>query len=156
MDWKNLDKSRSVKICVASIAGIVIVIISFQAGVFVGYKKAAFSFRGGDNYYRAFGGHSRALIGMDNDDLPASYGAAGKIVKVNLPEIIIADRANVEKTIIINDDTIVKEFKGEASSSAIHQDDFAVVIGTPNNKSQIEAKLIRIIPPPPIASTTTQ
>jgi hypothetical protein len=49
---KIMDFARSHKIL--AVLGVVIIeLIVFQSGIFVGYHKAAFSFRMGDNYYRA-------------------------------------------------------------------------------------------------------
>lgn len=154
MDLKNIDKSKAVRMSIFCVVCVIILVVVFQAGVFVGFKKASFLYHSGDNYYRAFGKHPQSM--MDGDDLPASYGAAGKIVKVNLPEIIIADRGNMEKTIILRDNTMIMQFREAASPSDIKQDDFAVVIGSPNSKSQIEAKLIRLFPPPPSAASLKQ
>jgi hypothetical protein len=156
MDWKNIDRTKTFRRVIVGIIIILSVVIVFEVGVFVGFRKALFSGHLGDNYYRAFGSHRPQMINMEADDLPASFGAAGKIVKVNLPEIIIADRDNVEKTILITNDTIIKQFRGDASTSDILQNDFAVVIGSPNDKSQIEAKLIRILPPPIEATSTAK
>ncbi|MES2059712.1 MAG: hypothetical protein V4438_01645 [Patescibacteria group bacterium] len=149
MDWKNLDKTKTVRITLICIAGIIVVVTAFQAGMIVGYKKASFFFHDGDNYYRAMSGeHHASMMGIPNDDLPGSFGASGKILKVSLPTIVIEDRDNVEKTVLITDDTIIRMFRGDASTSDIKADDFAIVVGSPNSRSEIEAKLLRILPAP--------
>ncbi len=129
---------------------LVIALLIFQAGVFVGVRKASFSYRGADNYYRAFGQEHRGpMDGFMRDGFPGANSSAGRVVSLALPTIVVADRDGVEKTIRITDQTIVRRDRGEVKADALQIDDFVVVIGAPNDTAEIEAKFIRLLPPPP-------
>ena len=79
----------------------------------------------------------------------------GKIIKLEPPNFMIADRDGVEKIILITDKTDIKRFRDTIKSVDLKLDDFINVIGAPNDKAQIEAKFIRVLPPPPDFSTAT-
>ncbi len=150
-DIDSFLEKKSVLSAVIAIGAMVVLLAAFQAGVFVGIHKAAFSYRMGDNYYRAFGNPHTGMMGGNvffEEELPNAYGAAGKILSVTLPTFTIDDRG-VEKIILIENETQMRHFRDVATSSDLKPGDFAVVVGEPNEKSEIEAKLIRILPPPP-------
>lgn len=132
------------------IGGIILVLVIFQAGVHVGYRKAMFSYRFGENYYRGVSGHEHGHgpFGMFGEEFPEAHGAMGKILSITPSTIVIEDRKNVEKIIVIDGKTVIKYLRGEAALSDVRVNDLAVVIGTPNDKGEIVAKFIRILPPP--------
>lgn len=131
-----------------------VLFLVFQAGVFVGHRKAAFSFRFGDNYYRVFEGQPRGgkfftkMRGPFPDKLIEGHGAVGEVVSVDMPTFAVLGRDGVEKSILVEDDTVIRRFREEVEPADIAVGDFAVVLGEPNEDSQIEAKFIRILPPP--------
>jgi len=122
----------------------VIVLLIFQAGVIVGYHKGRFSARFGDNYYHTFGGRYPDFLPKMT---PSGHGAVGKIVSVTWPTFILAGSDNIEKIILIKSDTIIRQFRDTVASSSLTVNDSVVVLGTPNNQGEIEARLIRIITP---------
>lgn len=136
--------TRTRKILVA-LLGLIAVLLIFKAGMLVGYHRAAFSYHFGDNYYRAFG---------DRDDFPNAHGAVGRIIKVSLPTFVLIGPDNIEKTVLVKADTLIRHFRESASSTELQVDDNVVVLGRPNSESQIEAKFIRLLPPPPTATST--
>lgn len=149
MEQSTHQKNDPLKPILIGIIIVVCAIIIFRAGMFVGYHKAAFSYRLGDNYYRTFenGKHSMMQDFSDNR-LETSNGAVGKIIKINLPEIVVATPNNTEKTILVTDDTLIRRFREATSTQALTIDNFVVVIGSPNPNGQIVAKVVRIVPPP--------
>lgn len=128
--------------------GIVIVLVLiFSLGVSVGFRKASFGRAWGENYERNFGMMpNRPELGRDK--FPNAHGAVGKIIKIQLPNIIVQDKDQTEKVILINNDTKIQNRKMNITTDKINIDDFIVVIGSPNDKGQIEAKFIRIMPSP--------
>lgn len=149
MDLKDLHQSRTVRGILIGILATLIVIIIFQAGVFVGYRKAAFSFRLGDNYYKTFrGGEAMKVVGFDNGPIPGGHGAVGRIVRINLPELVIASEGDIEKTVILGSSTIIKRFDNSISPQEIMTDDYAVILGSPDDEARIMAKFVRLMPPP--------
>ena len=127
--------------------GIVIIVLAiFSAGVSVGFHKASFGRNWGDNYERNFGMMPMPPFGQDN--FPNDHGAIGKIIKIELPTIIVQDQDKTEKVVLIKDDTKIQKMRDNISPADLKLDDFIVVIGSPNDQGQIEAKFIRMMPSP--------
>jgi len=120
----------------------------FQAGMIAGYRKASFSKDWKDNYNKNFGAPHRGPLGMSPEYLPNAHGAIGRVIKKELPTIIVSDKDNLEKVVLIKDDTKIRRMKVDMKIEDLKVDDFIVVIGTPNKDGQVEAKLIRIMPAP--------
>jgi len=142
---KKVFESR-VSFGILSGIGIVIVaLLIFSAGITVGFHKASFGRSWGENYERNFGMMpNRLMSGRDN--FPNASGAAGKIIKVALPTVIVQGKDNTEKVVLLKDDTRIQKMKESITANDLKVDDFIVVIGIPNEQGQIEAKLIRIMP----------
>jgi len=159
----NFFKSKTFLRILYGIGIAVAVLLVFNAGMIVGFRKASFSYNFGENYYRAFGHRGMmdepdgipGIPGFPFDDLSGAHGAAGKIIKVSLPTFIIEDQNNVEKVIRLSDDSTIKLFRNNVGSTSISVGNFAVVIGSPNDKSEIDASFVRILPPPPEISTSS-
>lgn len=148
MNTKKLFESETFHKVIIVTGLLLSALVIFESGVFVGVHKAGFSYRMGDNYYRAFGKTNSLSRGF-GEELPSGHGVVGKILSVNLPTFVVADRENTEKTVRISTHTDIRFMRDIASTSALKPADFVVVIGSPNDSSEVEATLIRILPPPP-------
>lgn len=136
------------KILVSILYGIgivIVVILIFSAGVSVGFHKASFGRAWGDNYEKNFG-ITPPHFGLDEGNFPNANGAIGKVIKKELPTIIVQDKDNTEKVILIKSDTKIEKMRNEVAATDLAIDDFVVVIGSPDTEGQIEAKFIRIMP----------
>ena len=160
-DIKKVFDSKTATTALIVVGMIIVALLIFSLGMSVGFHKASFGRAWGENYERNFGMMpSRQMFGRDN--FPNAHGATGKIIKITLPTIIVQDRDNTEKVILIKDDTQIQEMKNSILPKDLKKDSFVVVIGDPNAQGQIEAKLIRIMPlgmpvlPPPQTPTVTQ
>ncbi len=158
MKIPDISKSKAVKIVIGCICALVLILLVFQAGMFVGYRKAMFAGKMSDGYFKTFEGGMGGLHGGSNQgfpemvngsffgrDLPGGHGAAGKVIGVQPLSILVADSNNVEKEVINATSTIVRKFREQVSFSDIKIGDSVVVIGSPNDKGQIEAKFIRVM-----------
>lgn len=149
----NYKKTLIVKTFLLALGGVALVLLIFQAGVMVGYRQASFSYRWGDNYGRMFFGGFHPMMGAPagfGQEYPINgHGAVGRIIKISGSTMVVADRDNTEKVILLNNQTIVRSFRESIKSEQLKVDDSVMVIGTPNDQSQIVAKLIRLIPPLP-------
>ena len=63
MNTNNILNSKPFKIVVLIIVGLIIFAFVFGLGLFVGTKKAEFSFRWADEYHRNFGGPQGGFLG---------------------------------------------------------------------------------------------
>lgn len=139
-DVKKMFESKKVLVIMCIIGVLIIFAGIFKAGETMGFHQASFGCNWGKNYERNFG----MMRGPDN--LPNANGSIGKIIKVELPTIVVQDRDGLEKVILIGDDTVTRLMMQTVASSYLKVNNFVVVIGSPNAQGQIEAKLIRIMP----------
>lgn len=128
----------------------VIVILIFGAGMFVGGMKARFSYRWAESYHKNFAGPKEGFFG-DWRQLPPfpgdfieSHGDFGEIIKINDSDFVIKGRADIEKIIVIKEDTMIEKGRITLKKDDLKVGDMIVVIGSPNEQGQIEAKLIRV------------
>jgi hypothetical protein len=146
---KSVSDSKKVKTMIMIIACFAVASIIFQAGEIVGFKKASFGKHWGENYERNFGmvKHDR-MMGEMPDRLPNAHGAIGKVAKIELPNIIVTDRDGVEKIVVLGADTLIKKGQDNIEQKDLLLNDFVVVVGSPDDKGQVVAKLIRVMPSP--------
>ena len=135
------------------IGSMIILILVFSLGVSVGFHKASFGRAWGDNYERNFGMMPNRP-GFGKDNFPNGHGAIGKIIKIEIPTIIVQDKNNTEKVILLKDDTKIEKMAKDIKVNELAIDNFIIVIGSPNDKGQIEAKLLRVMPVPELLNNT--
>jgi hypothetical protein len=129
------------------VGAVIVLILIFSAGVSIGFRKASFGRAWGENYEQNFGMMSpRRGFDFGTENFPNANGAVGKVIKITLPTIIVQDKDNTEKVILIKDDTKIEKMRTEIKATDLAVDDFIVVIGSPNAEGQIEAKFIRVMP----------
>lgn len=151
----NTFKSKLFKTITYTLGGLFIVFIIFQAGMIAGFKKVSFGRDWGNNYTENFGSPHRSfrMMGQDFGDfgnMPNAHGAMGRIIKVDLPTIVVFDiKDQTEKSIVVDDKTEIRRMRDIVPSDQLIIDENIIVIGDPNSSGQIEAKLIRFIPAPP-------
>lgn len=155
---KEFSQSKLFKKILCGIGIAVVALLIFQGGVFVGYHKAGFSYRLGDNYHRTFGEErDRFPMGMHQGDFTDAHGSIGKIIKIDLPTFILEGQDGIEKIILVNADTTIRQFRETIKPTDLKINDLVVVIGSPNTQGQIESRLIRLMPSMPdftISSST--
>lgn len=148
---KNIIKSHAFKIIVYVVIGLLVLLLVFQAGMYVGFQKASFYNRIGANYFHEIS-DNRGTMGIQNGDFESAHGAVGKIVELKLPLIVIEDRSGVEKTIQIGSSTQIKDADGDENAGNLKTNDFVVVFGSPASSTNpvLLARLIRVLPPPAV------
>ena len=125
------------------VGSIIVLVLVFSLGVSVGFHKASFGHAWAENYERNFG----TMPGRPPfDNFPNASGAVGKIIKIGFPTIIVEDKDNTEKVVLIKDDTQIQKTQEKITENDLKIDDFVVIIGSPNTQGQIEAKFIRVMP----------
>jgi len=128
---------------------LIIILLTFKAGMSIGLRKADFSGNWGENYHQNFAGPKGGFMqDMWQDEYLEANGAFGQIIKIENNNLIVKNKSNIEKIILVTENTIIKNLKNDIKIENLNIDDFIVVIGEPNNDGQIEAKLIRKMPEP--------
>lgn len=149
---EKFSQSKKVRYTLIGICVLIIALVIFQAGVFVGARKASYSYGFGR------GGHmmgGMGMMGFDDRYLSNGHGAVGKIIRIDLPTFVVETPENTEKVVRIiatstdsDDRTLIRQFRENIEPATLKVNDYVVVIGSPNASSEIEAKLIRIMPTP--------
>ena len=157
MSSNNIFESKIFKAVILSIVGLIILVFVFGLGVFVGTKKAEFSFRWADEYHRNFGGPQGGIFGDFTEmgqQFTNSNGVFGQIIKIDSSTssgqavLTINGRDNVEKTVLADDDTAIVYQRSNIKLSELKVGDNVVVVGEAGSTSQIHAELIRVMPAP--------
>jgi len=135
---------------IIGLAGFVIVILIFGAGMIVGGLKARFSYNWAESYHKNFGGPKG---GFFNDwqklppfpgDFIEGHGTFGKIIQLNDSDFVMKGGNDVEKVIVITKDTTITKGRNTIKKEELKVGDQVVIIGSPNEQGQIEAKLVRV------------
>jgi len=157
MNIKTFFQSNSISKIILILSVLLIILVVFQAGFLVGYNKGVFSNNWSKNYMMRGPDDTRSFFApfMHDDDDVNPHSAAGEIVSINLPTIVIKGPGRAEEIVIIGNDTTIRNFRQSASTSDLVVGKSVVVIGQPNDKGQINASLVRIIPIPKMASSSS-
>ena len=141
-------QSAKFKRVISIFGGALLVVLVFAVGVEVGYVKAGFSSKLGDNYYNSFGEGAAHPMGFVPGDVSDAHGVSGKIISISAGGLVIADQDQTEKAVLFDDDTVVRRERATITTADLKVGDFIVIIGEPDESADIEAKFIRVLPPP--------
>jgi Domain of unknown function (DUF5666) len=149
------------KLFAGIIAGVGITLIAvfiFEVGVTIGYHEATFSEGWGANYAKNFGGPSNDM-GLPDAHLPQPNGTFGKIISVSSTTpagttIVIDNTSKPEQKVLVTSDTTIRDHENTDTASSLTVGAYAVVVGTPDDQGEIEAKLIRLVPAPTGTNTS--
>ena len=133
----------------------------FTAGMFVGFRKARYSYDWGENYQHLFGGPKRGpmmdrradfnqpgrgpMMEFKGEGFINSGSAVGKVIKSDSNTLYIMGDDNVEKNVLVNTTTLIRHFRDAIKLEDIKANDDVVIFGSPSSSGQLEAKLIRVL-----------
>jgi hypothetical protein len=150
MDQEKDKKIKNVlTLVIVILVGFCLVISAFGVGIWVGEKRAEFSFRWAEDYHRNFGGPQRGIFGnFPAQDFINSHGIFGQVITIDGNNIMIKGQDNMEKTAVVSEKTTMVTNATKIPLSSIKVNDMVVIIGSPNAQGQIDAKFIRVLPQP--------
>jgi len=138
------------------LASLVVLLMVFRLGMVVGFQKANFSYQWGENYHTIFGGPSHGWFQqIDKDDYINGNGVVGTVIQANSSTLTIRGNDNTEKSVIIDDQTVIEKNHQTIKLGDIKTDEHVIIIGTPSSTGQVDAIFIRVfgkgdpLPPPP-------
>jgi len=143
-------KSRTFKVLLACLGALILMFGSFSLGVNVGERKARHMDGWAENYGRMF----PPRIGFPGDmpfappPMPDSHGVFGKVISVSGQDVVVQGQDGVEQNVLVTSSTDIRLGRDQAKVTDIKPDEGASVFGTPNDKGQIEARLIRLMSQP--------
>ncbi len=142
--------SKKFALVLKGIAALVVLLVVFQLGIFVGFHKARFSYRWGENYHRAFGGPRGGFMkDFEGRDFVNGYGTTGVVAKMDKDNFVVKGSDGVEKIITVSQTTTLERGRTSISLTDLKIDDRVVIIGAPNNNGAIDAKVVRVFEAPP-------
>ncbi len=146
---KKFFQNRDIlKRIIMGLAGFAVLILVFGAGIKIGTMKATYSYRWAENYHRNFGGPRGGFLGdlknFPQGEFTNAHGVFGSIIEINGNTIITKGGDDIEKTVLVSDNTVIQKSRKAIKLSDLKADENIVIIGSPNNQGQIEAKFIRI------------
>ena len=156
---KDFVHSRKFKITILVIFLLILAVLIFQAGTFLGFNRASFMCQWGQNYNRNFLGERGSPGGGLFDNNPIRpHGIFGTVIKVSDSDLVIKDRDGVEKIVKISDDADIKSGRDSVKISDIKVGDEITIIGAPNSSAEIDADFVRVMPTKvlPAISTSTK
>jgi len=158
MKIEKIIKSKTFKVIISIIGVLIIALIIFKLGMFVGFKKASFSCRFMEHYISNFvtsqNNPHNFMVGLNEKNSLKSHGTFGRIINILINNnedyrLIIKEEREAEKIVLIKNDTIIEKMKEKINPTDLNINDIVVVIGEGNENGQIEASLIRVLPQPP-------
>lgn len=149
MPFNEFVKSKKILKATKIAAGVLILLLVFVLGVVVGLEKAQFSYRFNENYFSNFGRPKGPPQLFIDRDFMNARGAAGKILKIEGNIITTANPEGIEKNVVVSDDSAIKKARTDIKITDLKIGDLIVTIGSPTDKGEIQATLIRVIAPPP-------
>ena len=145
MQLKSFFSSQPFKWTLIVLLQIIVVLGVFRLGVVVGFHKATFSLRWGENYHHLFGGPRRGWgAEFRRDDYISGSGIVGTVLKVATSTLTIRGKDNVERSVAVDANTVIRRQRDNATAADIVVDEPILVIGSPSSTGQIEAKFIRL------------
>lgn len=139
-------QSKTFKGILYGIAVAAILLLTFEAGVFMGYQKALFSSHWEQNYSSNFFPRPGMRQFPDDRGMMNPHGAFGQIIKTDAQSIVVKGRDEAEKTVLIQTDTSIERGFDKIKATDLEVGDMVIVFGAPNDSGQVVAKLIRVLP----------
>lgn len=161
-ELQESKKSQKIKIISIILGSTVIALIIFVAGVNVGFHKAKFSYKFGENYERNFMNPPMMAPGVPNGPMggmmrPGEFpdkiegrgfrnphGNSGTIISISGNSLVIKNSNNEESTISISEKTTIKSGRDAIKIEDLKTEDQIVVIGEPGDDGVVNAYLIRV------------
>ena len=145
MKFKEFTQSKHFTHIIMIIGGVLIALVVFQAGVFVGFRSASFSIRWHGSRNDDVSGPNSifAPFGRDKDDMNP-HGAIGEIISIKLPSIMVKGPSGDEEVITIASSTSIRLNRDNLSPTNLKIGQHIVTIGSPDDNGQINATFIRV------------
>lgn len=85
MDYNKIFQSKLFKLFLLGIGIFILLLLGFKLGMVVGFGKARFSYRWGENYHQNFAGPRGGFFEdfYDNKDFIEAHGVFGEIIKID-------------------------------------------------------------------------
>lgn len=121
MDIKKIISNTLLRRIIYTVVAVIAILVVFNAGMAVGFRKATFM-----NTNSAF----------------------GRVVKIDDESFVVRGPQGMDKMVFYDRSTMIRRLRDNVPPDGLNLNDYVAVVGTPNNACQLQAKIIRIAPPP--------
>ena len=149
---RSAIRSRRLAWILMGLGGLLVLFLVFDAGFALGTRRGL-EMRGDHQIGRqgpmfGFGGFG---VAIPHSFIPDGHGAVGTIEQVSLPTLSIKTRDGDSEQVTLSPQTTIESPTTTLSQQDLHVGEEIVAVGDPNTatSTQLEAELIRILPPPP-------
>lgn len=160
---KNFLQTSKLHAILWILGAVILLLIAFGLGMFVGSRGAAFRAHFDENYFsnfygapipQGFGGAAggRAFIVQGP---PNAHGTIGKVIDKASSTLSVVDADGDEVSVSVPTSTVIQQGGAAITLGAIRLGDMVAVIGAPNGEGQIAARFIRVLRAPAPSSTTS-
>lgn len=141
-----VEHSKTFKVLVVVLFELILLIGAFTLGLRVGVGKAGYTYSWAVNYPNNFVGGRRILMPPPPQFINA-HGLDGTILSMSNSNLYIKDEDGNENTIVVSPTTSIRQNFQSLQVNDLKVNEEIVVIGSANDKGQIDAKLIRVLNP---------
>jgi hypothetical protein len=137
---KDPLQSPKLRAILVILGAVIVLLVVFALGTAVGYHRALFASRFGENYYNNFYGGPPGRMSF------SMHGVAGEVIDLGSSTISVKDQDGDEQSVEISSTTVIRKEDSTVTLDQVDIGDMITVIGGPNATGQIEARFIRIFP----------
>lgn len=142
------SSSKTISYLIPVLAVLIFLVGAFWIGMAIGERRARHFNGWCDGYRHAFMPLGRGRMPLPSPHLPNAHGVFGRVVSVSNQNIVIQGNDDIEQGVLVTSSTAIRLGDRNATLNDIHTDDQVSVFGVPNSVGQIEARLVRLLPPP--------
>jgi hypothetical protein len=151
-EFKNFFTTPRVKWSLAALAAVLVLLLTFDAGVSVGERHA---YDRASRFGQAMPPPPPDAGVLPHGFMPEEHGAVGTITQVALPLITLKTRSGETESIRVSTSTLVRQGSQTISTEGLSVGENVIIIGEPSQPNepgageqseQIDARLIRVLP----------
>src|ERR1700690_3316843 len=137
MMYEELIQNKKFRVVMWSVVGLLVLIVVFAAGEFIGTEKTQFAYHWDQHYFQNFVGKMPAgnpvyirqgPMAFDRNFMDA-HGTMGSVIRIDGNTVIIKGSDGVEKNVLVTAGTIIKKGPNDAVIADLKTNDNIIVIG---------------------------
>lgn len=147
MTLPSLSSSKISSYVIPGLVTLIFLVVAFWLGMAIGERRARHFAVWCDGYRHAFVQPGRDRLPLPSPGLPNPHGVFGRVVSLSGQTIVIEGNDDIEQSVLMTSSTAIRSGDQNVLVTDIHPDAQVSVFGMPNGAGQIEARLVRILPP---------
>lgn len=156
MSIQEYVRSKSAKLLLCSLLGVIVLAFVFAAGVFVGAKKSRFFYTRGERGFSTMMGVQSPFSKAGNNGFGMNRffmqnhmqtpGFTGQVTKLNGTTLTVKASNGVEVEVLVSSQTQISQNGTAKTINDLTLNSNVTVAGIPNGQGQIQATAIQLVP----------